>query len=265
MLRDCAARVLRCSMCEERGSAVREGAATVCAVEHGLRHTLMELRGPWGVMQSRVPLTGRYNLMNVLQAVCIAHEMGLSGERIGRALETASVPPGRLQCVSDDADDVTVFVDYAHTDDGLVSVLTAVREAMQREAAAGRSAGRLVCVFGCGGDRDRSKRPRMGKAASALADVVMLTSDNPRSEKPEAIIEEVLAGVSAERRGVVRTQVDRGAAIREAIEEARAGDVVVIAGKGHEEEQIFADGKGGYRKVHFSDVETARDALRGRR
>lgn len=265
MLRDCVARVLRCGVDEERGGDVREGEATVHAVEHGLRHTLMELRGPWGVMMSRVPLTGRYNLMNVLQATCIAHEMGLSAEQMEKALETASVPPGRLQCVSDETDDVTVFVDYAHTDDGLVSVLTAVRAAMKREADVGRGTGRLVCVFGCGGDRDRSKRPRMGKAASELADAVMLTSDNPRSENPGAIIEEVLTGVSTARRNVVQVQVDRAVAIAQAICTARAGDVVIIAGKGHEEQQIFADGKGGYRKVHFSDVETAREALKARK
>ncbi len=265
MLRDCAARVLRCSVSDERESDGREGAATVFALEHGLRHTLMELRGPWGTMVSRVPLTGRYNLMNVLQATCIAHEMGLSAERMERALTTASVPPGRLQCVSDDADDVTVFVDYAHTDDGLVSVLTALRQAMQHDALNGQDAGRLVCVFGCGGDRDRTKRPRMGKAASELADVVVLTSDNPRSEKPEAIIDEVLTGVSAARRSVVQVQVDRAAAIQQAVGKARAGDVVIIAGKGHEEQQIFADGKGGYRKVHFSDTEHAREALKTRK
>ncbi|MBU6411938.1 MAG: UDP-N-acetylmuramoyl-L-alanyl-D-glutamate--2,6-diaminopimelate ligase [Planctomycetes bacterium] len=261
MLRDCAARVLRCSVIDQRSDERDENAATVRAVEHGLRHTLMELRGPWGVMVSRVPLTGRYNLMNVLQAACIAHEMGLSVERMERALATASVPPGRLQCVSDEADDVTVFVDYAHTDDGLVSVLTALREAMKRDEGGGR----LVCVFGCGGDRDRTKRPRMGKAASELADVVMLTSDNPRSENPGAIIEEVLTGVNASRRNVVQVQVDRAAAIQHAVRTSRPGDVVIIAGKGHEEQQVFADGKGGYRKVHFSDVETAREALKMRK
>jgi UDP-N-acetylmuramoyl-L-alanyl-D-glutamate--2,6-diaminopimelate ligase len=167
--------------------------------------------------------------------------------------------------VSEETDEVTVFVDYAHTDDGLVSVLTALREAMKREAETGSGTGRLVCVFGCGGDRDRSKRPRMGKAASELADVVMLTSDNPRSENPGAIIEEVLMGVNVSRRNVVQVQVDRAVAIQQAVEEARPGDVVVIAGKGHEEQQIFADGKGGYRKVHFSDMETARGALKARK
>jgi len=260
MLRDCRARVLRCHV-DGDGVVGRPDAARVRAIEHGLRHTLMELSGPWGMFVAKVGLTGRYNLMNVLQATCIGHELGLTGEQMERGLTEGSVPPGRLQCVSGDDDAVTVFVDYAHTDDGLQSVLTALRQAMQNEGTAGR----LICVFGCGGDRDRSKRPRMGRAASELADVVVLTSDNPRSESPGAIIDEVLAGVSAARRDVVQVQADRAQAIIHAIATARAGDVVVIAGKGHEEQQIFADGKGGLRKVRFSDVEVAREGLQQRR
>lgn len=260
MLRDCSARVLRCAV---DGDSVigRPDAARVRALEHGLRHTRMELSGPWGMFVALVPLTGRYNLMNVLQATCIAHELGMSADAMEAALVGATVPPGRLQCVSEPGDDVTVFVDYAHTDDGLVSVLTALREAITRDA----NGGRLICVFGCGGDRDRTKRPRMGKAASDLADAVVLTSDNPRSESPGAIIDEVLAGVSAARRGIVTVQADRAVGIRHAVMHANPGDVVVIAGKGHEEQQIFADGKGGLRKVRFSDVETARNALAARR
>lgn len=259
MVRDCEAHVLRCRV--DGDSVVgHPDAARVRAIEHGLRHTLMELSGPWGMFVSRVPLTGRYNLMNVLQATCIAHELGLNADQMERGLASASVPPGRLQCVSEDHDAVTVFVDYAHTDDGLNSVLTALREAMKREATSGK----LICVFGCGGDRDRTKRPRMGKAASELADAVVLTSDNPRSERPESIIEEVLTGVNSSRRDVVHVQADRALAISHAIVSAQPGDVVVIAGKGHEEQQIFSDGAGGLRKVRFSDMEVAREALKSR-
>jgi UDP-N-acetylmuramoyl-L-alanyl-D-glutamate--2,6-diaminopimelate ligase len=136
-----------------------------------------------------------------------------------------------------------VIVDYAHTPDSLEKVLRTARDL---------SGGRVICVFGCGGDRDRGKRPQMGRVAGELADVPIVTSDNPRSEDPLAIIEEILAGVGKE----VDVEPDRRAAIEKAIGLARAEDVVVIAGKGHEQGQEFTD-----RKVPFDDRQVARDAL----
>jgi UDP-N-acetylmuramoyl-L-alanyl-D-glutamate--2,6-diaminopimelate ligase len=136
-----------------------------------------------------------------------------------------------------------VLVDYAHTPDGLTRSLEAARQLAR---------GRVIVVFGCGGDRDRSKRPVMGEIASRLADRCLVTSDNPRSERPEAIIEEILAGIPEEARRRCLVEGDREAAIRRAIEEARPEDVVLIAGKGHEDYQIFAD-----RTIHFDDREVA--------
>jgi UDP-N-acetylmuramoyl-L-alanyl-D-glutamate--2,6-diaminopimelate ligase len=141
-----------------------------------------------------------------------------------------------------------VLVDYAHTPDGLRRALETVRELVR---------GRVIVVFGCGGDRDRSKRPVMGGIASRLADRCFITSDNPRSERPEAIIEEVVAGIPAERRGQCAVVPDRAAAIRLAIAEAERDDVVLIAGKGHEDYQVFAD-----HTVQFDDREVAEVALR---
>ena len=144
----------------------------------------------------------------------------------------------------DEGQPFSVIVDYAHTPDSLANVLRTAREL---------TAGRLICVFGCGGDRDRGKRPEMGRIAGALADVPIVTSDNPRSEDPIAIIDEILAGMD----GAPEVEPDRRAAIARAIETAEDEDVVVIAGKGHEQGQEFAD-----RKVPFDDREVAREALR---
>ena len=151
--------------------------------------------------------------------------------------------PGRFESV-DEGQPFSVIVDYAHTPDSLANVLRTARE------LAGE---RLICVFGCGGDRDRGKRPEMGRIASELADVAIVTSDNPRSEDPQAIIDEILGGVV----GDVEVEPDRRAAIAKAIEQARDRDVVVVAGKGHEQGQEFAD-----RKIPFDDREVAREALR---
>jgi UDP-N-acetylmuramoyl-L-alanyl-D-glutamate--2,6-diaminopimelate ligase len=140
-----------------------------------------------------------------------------------------------------------VLVDYAHTPEALRTVLEAAREI---------AAGRLVCVFGCGGDRDRGKRPLMGAVATSLADVAVVTSDNPRSEDPQAIIDEILAG-TREASAEIEVEPDRRLAIRHAVALADAGDVIVIAGKGHEQGQTFAD-----RTLPFSDTEEAREALR---
>ena len=162
-----------------------------------------------------------------------------------RAIETAGHVPGPFEPV-DAGQDFAVLVDYAHTPDSLENVLRAARRLT--------AVGRVHVVFGCGGDRDRGKRPMMGEIATRLADRVIVTSDNPRSEDPEAIIEEILAGSGAD----VEHDADRRSAIAAAIASAGSGDVVVIAGKGHEQGQEFDGG----RKVPFDDVTVAREALR---
>jgi UDP-N-acetylmuramoyl-L-alanyl-D-glutamate--2,6-diaminopimelate ligase len=198
-------------------------------------------------VEVRTPLPGRFNVSNVLGAIAVARALGVDDATIVSALTTAGRVPGRFEPV-DEGQDFAVLVDYAHTPDSLVNVL---------QAARGIADGRVIVVFGAGGDRDRAKRPLMGQAAGAGADVVIVTSDNPRSEDPEAIVAEVLSGVGREDTIV---EVDRAAAIDRAIRAAAAGDVVVLAGKGHEQGQEFADG----RKVPFDDVSVAREALRAR-
>jgi UDP-N-acetylmuramoyl-L-alanyl-D-glutamate--2,6-diaminopimelate ligase len=165
-------------------------------------------------------------------------------ETVRAALAEADRVPGRFEPV-DEGQEFTVLVDYAHTPEALANVLRAAREITR---------GRLHVVFGAGGDRDRGKRPLMGRAVSELADRVIVTSDNPRSEDPDLIVDEVMEGV----RGEAEREVDRRRAIARAVETAKAGDVVVIAGKGHEQGQEFADG----RKEPFDDGTVAREALR---
>jgi len=184
----------------------------------------------------RVHLAGRYNVANMLCAAGLALEAGVPLDTVARALEEAKPRWGRLERVPA-AVPATVFVDYAHTDDALTNVLKTLRE-MTR--------GRLTVVFGCGGNRDRTKRPLMGKACATLADRLVITSDNPRNEEPMAIIEEILAGIPEGTSYVV--EPDRRAAIRHALATAAAGDVVLVAGKGHEPFQELAD-----RSVPFDD------------
>ncbi|HEV2770564.1 MAG TPA: UDP-N-acetylmuramoyl-L-alanyl-D-glutamate--2,6-diaminopimelate ligase [Solirubrobacteraceae bacterium] len=194
----------------------------------------------------RSPLPGRFNVLNVLGAVAAVRALGADDETIASALPRAGRVPGRFEPV-DEGQPFAVLVDYAHTPDSLENVLRAARPLAR---------GAVWCVFGCGGDRDREKRPLMGRVAAALADVVVVTSDNPRSEDPEAIIAQVAAGAPQP----VEVIADRGEAIAHALEGAREGDVVVIAGKGHEQGQELAGGV----KVPFDDVAVAREVLRGR-
>jgi UDP-N-acetylmuramoyl-L-alanyl-D-glutamate--2,6-diaminopimelate ligase len=193
-------------------------------------------------IETRLP--GLFNVQNALAAIAAARALGVEPEAIRRGLAGADRVPGRFEPV-DEGQDFTVLVDYAHTPEALENVLRAAREI---------TTGRLHVVFGAGGDRDRAKRPLMGRAASQLADRVIVTSDNPRSEDPEAIVDEVLGGTS----GDAEREVDRRRAIARAVESARRGDVVVIAGKGHEQGQEFEGG----RKEPFDDVTVVRDALR---
>ncbi|MFI4917295.1 MAG: UDP-N-acetylmuramoyl-L-alanyl-D-glutamate--2,6-diaminopimelate ligase [Phycisphaerales bacterium JB060] len=217
MVRDCGAPVLRCSMREPADATVRVHA-------HGLESGV-EMTGPWGAISSPLSLVGDHNAMNALQAIAAAYALGLPRASIEAALPRLLPPPGRLEPVQvEGVDGPRVLVDYAHTDDALAKALHAVAER--------KSGGKLWVVFGCGGDRDRTKRPRMGTVAGRLADRVVVTSDNPRTEEPGSIVEEVLAGVPD---GVWQTSdPDREAAINLAISQADACDVVVIAGKGHE-------------------------------
>jgi UDP-N-acetylmuramoyl-L-alanyl-D-glutamate--2,6-diaminopimelate ligase len=199
-------------------------------------------------LELATPLPGRFNVLNVLGAVAVARALGVDDATIARAVPRAGRVPGRFEPV-DEGQPFAVLVDYAHTPDSLDNVLRAARQLAR---------GRVICVFGAGGDRDRGKRPEMGRIAGELADAAIVTSDNPRSEDPEAIIAEVLAGIHG--RDDIATEPDRRAAIERAIGMAHDGDVVVIAGKGHEQGQEFANG----RKVPFDDVAVAREALRAR-
>ena len=204
---------------------------------------------PEGEVALRTRLPGRFNVANALGALATARALGVPLELIAATLPAVAPAPGRFQAL-DEGQPFTVLVDYAHTPDSLENVLRAARTL---------ASGRLLSVFGCGGDRDRGKRPQMGRISAQLADVTIVTSDNPRSEEPAAIVAEILAGIDAGAQPVDAI-VDRGAAIARAIALARAGDVVVIAGKGHEQGQEFAGG----RTVPFDDAQVARDALRAR-
>jgi len=240
------------------------------AVRVGFGGVAFTLSTPAGEREVSSTLRGRFNVANALGAVAAAHRLGGDLDVLAAALERGVSVPGRFEAV-DEGQRFAALVDYAHTPDSLDNVLRAARELAGEEPR-----GRVVCVFGAGGDRDRGKRPVMGEVATRLADVVIVTSDNPRSEVPEQIIAEIMAGAGGAGRAsgaaagaggaasaepsqpLVEAVTDRRAAIARAISLARPGDVVVIAGKGHEQGQEFADG----RKVPFDDVTVVREALR---
>ena len=199
--------------------------------------------GPEALAGVELKLRGRFNVENALGAVAAARLLGIDDGAIVRGLESVRSVPGRFESI-DEGQPFDVIVDYAHKPFALESVLRAAREL---------ASGRVLCVFGCGGDRDREKRPRMGRIATELADVVIVTNDNPRGEDPQAIVEAIVAGAV----GDVEVEPDRAVAIARAIEAANEGDVVLIAGKGAEQGQEFVD-----RTVPFDDRESAREALR---
>jgi UDP-N-acetylmuramoyl-L-alanyl-D-glutamate--2,6-diaminopimelate ligase len=204
------------------------------------------LNTPVGNADFSLRLVGKYNVSNMLAAVGAALHLGLELSEIVAALPNFTGVPGRMEKVQITPDqDLTVIVDYAHTPDSLENVLKATRPFVS---------GDLICVFGCGGDRDRTKRPLMGEIAARLSDKAVVTSDNPRTEEPEKILEDILAGIDPETSPLVIC--DRAEAIRRAIMEAKPGDGIVIAGKGHEDYQIL-----GTEKIHFDDREQARAAL----
>jgi UDP-N-acetylmuramoyl-L-alanyl-D-glutamate--2,6-diaminopimelate ligase len=213
----------------------------------GIQGTLLT---PLGRGPFHSPLVGRFNLMNLLEAVGALQQQGIPLAQLLEAQATFRGVPGRMERVSFDGGTVgpAVLVDYAHTPDGLENALAACRPF---------SSGRLICVFGCGGDRDRSKRALMGAIAARLADAVVVTSDNPRTEDPERILADVVAGIPSGT--TLAVEIDRARAIASAIEAAGPADLVLIAGKGHEDYQIL-----GTTKIHFDDREEAEKALRSR-
>jgi UDP-N-acetylmuramoyl-L-alanyl-D-glutamate--2,6-diaminopimelate ligase len=215
-------------------------------VEFDLMGSRFRCLTPDGELELSSPLPGLFNVQNVLGAVAAVRSLGVPAEAIAAALPEFGRVPGRFEPV-DEGQDFGVLVDYAHTPEALENVLRAAREVTR---------GRLHVVFGAGGDRDRGKRPLMGAAARGLADRVLVTSDNPRSEDPERIVDEIMAGAGPD----AERETDRRRAIALAIETAGPGDVVVVAGKGHEQGQEFENG----RKEPFDDVAVARDALRAR-
>jgi UDP-N-acetylmuramoyl-L-alanyl-D-glutamate--2,6-diaminopimelate ligase len=196
-----------------------------------------------GGIELETPLRGRFNVENVLAAVAVGLLLDVADKAIAEGIARVEGVPGRFETV-DEGQPFTVVVDYSHKPGALENVLRAARDL---------ASGRVLCVFGCGGDRDRTKRPLMGRIAADLADVAVVTSDNPRSEDPDTIIEEVVAGAP----GRLEVEPDRATAIRQTLEAARPGDVVLIAGKGHEQGQEI-DG----RILPFDDRDVAREALR---
>jgi UDP-N-acetylmuramoyl-L-alanyl-D-glutamate--2,6-diaminopimelate ligase len=215
----------------------------------GAGETSFTWKTPMGTVKMRSSLTGRVNVYNLLAASCGALARGLSLEQIADAADRLRPVPGRFETVANELG-ITVVVDYAHTDDALRNLILLARELV------GKSGGKVITLFGCGGDRDRTKRPRMGRAAGEGSDLVVLTSDNPRSEVPMAIIEEALVGVRETGTSCI-VEEDRMGAIGIAIRAAKAGDIVLIAGKGHEKVQILKD-----RTLPFDDVAVAAGVLK---
>ncbi len=210
----------------------------------GMLHT------PKGDIAFRSPLVGQFNLENLLAAVGTVLHLGLDLESVIAAIPEFEGVPGRMERVQITPEqEISVIVDYAHTPDSLENLLKAARPFI---------AGKMICVFGCGGDRDRTKRPKMGEIAASLADVAVVTSDNPRTEDAERILQDILAGIPETVKPTVIC--DRATAIRTAILQAQPGDGVLLAGKGHEDYQIL-----GTEKIHFDDREHAREALQERK
>jgi UDP-N-acetylmuramoyl-L-alanyl-D-glutamate--2,6-diaminopimelate ligase len=233
----------------------RAADVTPGSLSYSIAGLAFEVKTPRGPLQVRSALVGRPNVYNILAAIAAGVALDLPVAAIEQGIAALQQVPGRFQLVSTPQDDVAVVIDYAHTDDALRNLL---------ETARPLASGRIVTVFGCGGDRDRTKRPLMGAVAGRLSDVIFITSDNPRSEDPLRIIEEIQRGITPDtRRGSgqrITTIVDRQQAIDRAIDSAAPDDLVLIAGKGHEKYQVI-----GSRTLPFDDVEIARSALARRR
>jgi murE/murF fusion protein len=235
-------RILRVSVDPERSDADVYARDITSSIE-GIRATIHTPRGPIAV-HSRA-LIGHYNVANLATTVAVGEALGLSHEAIARGIEDMAGVPGRVERVAN-GHGLDILVDYAHTPDALVNVLAALKPLVQK---------RLICVFGCGGDRDPSKRPKMGAAVTEAADLAVVTSDNPRTEDPHSIIEMILPGVPKP----FYVDSNRRRAIAVAVAEATPGDIVLIAGKGHEDYQII-----GTEKIHFDDREEAAAAAKAR-
>jgi UDP-N-acetylmuramoyl-L-alanyl-D-glutamate--2,6-diaminopimelate ligase len=260
------------SLADRRSPAVtfavdRDADVMPASLPSSLMGLSFDARTPVGTLRVNSRLAGRFNLYNLLAAAATGVALGLPVSAIETGLAAVTAVPGRFQIVSSPDDDVAVIVDYAHTDDALKNLLEAVRPLAKA---------RMITVFGCGGDRDRTKRSLMGAVAARLSDLVVITSDNPRSEDPEAIIDEIergiapaaerarqASGVAANGTGRAATPwiriADRREAIARAVRDAGSGDVVVIAGKGHEKTQVLRD-----REFPFDDVAVAQEVLRDR-
>lgn len=244
------AKAASCQVLETGAGAT---AQYVC-LEEDLDGSRARFEGPWGGfdgIEARLPLVGRHNLTNALQAVTMAQQLGVAPAILAQRLPACPCPPGRLESVSSREDQPRVFVDFAHTDGALSSTLASIRRVMEPDQS-------LHVVFGCGGDRDATKRPRMAEAVLSHADTAVITSDNPRTERPQSIIDDVLEGVPADRIDDVQVIIERDLAIRHAIESADDRSVVLIAGKGHECVQLI-DGE----RIPFNDVTVATACLHG--
>jgi UDP-N-acetylmuramoyl-L-alanyl-D-glutamate--2,6-diaminopimelate ligase len=221
-------------------------AESIQPASHGMRFLMQT---PFGSAPVSTRLMGRVNVYNLLAASAAALARGLTLPEVSAAIATLPSVPGRFQTI-DEGQPFTVVVDYAHTDDALRNLIALARDLVREHN------GRVITMFGCGGDRDRTKRPLMGRAAAELSDLVVLTSDNPRSEDPEAILADILPGLTALNTPYT-TDPDRTRAIHAAIHAARPGDVVLLAGKGHEKTQTLRQGT-----IPFDDAAVAAAALR---
>lgn len=216
--------------------------------------TEFDLKTPRGNTQVKLPMSGLHNVLNATAALGVGLAAGIELEKCVQALNNFTGVPGRLQSVPNDKN-ISVFVDYAHSPDALENVL----ESLQKVRSNLKSSAKIWTLFGCGGDRDKGKRPLMAEVAARLSDQVMVTSDNPRTEDPAQIIKEIMIGFDSSENSRVQSEVDRRQAIQKVLSQAQEGDVVVIAGKGHEDYQII-----GTEKFPFSDVNIAQEILEKR-
>ena len=221
-----------------------EADITACDIKLDISHTEFILRAIKREIGFKVRLLGRHNIYNILASFAWAFKEGLDETLVKSALERFSFIPGRLERINCRRD-FSVFVDYAHTEDALTNAIGALRQIYSKK---------IIVVFGCGGERDKTKRPKMGRAASELADYVIITSDNPRSEDPQKIIEDIRKGIRKNNYCIIANRKD---AIRKSLSMALAGDIVLIAGKGHETYQILKD-----KTIHFDDREAVKECLK---
>jgi UDP-N-acetylmuramoyl-L-alanyl-D-glutamate--2,6-diaminopimelate ligase len=258
VLADYTGRVLWTSMSDANAEANHDTACCASDIELHADSSTVRLTGPWGNIRVTLPLVGRHNVCNILQAVAAAYEVSGRSDALQQALETIPQVPGRLERVklpnvttgsevSTKEQPPAVLVDYSHTPDALENALSALRPL---------TPGRLIVMFGCGGDRDKTKRPLMAQAACRHADRIYLTSDNPRTEDPNAIIKDALPGIPANRKPDLVVMPDRGEAISASVLEGVTDDTVLLAGKGHEDYQTI-----GHENIHFDDCEHALEAL----